>query len=279
VDGIPASQNHALLNGTLKHDWRFRGFVISDEAAVGGAVLLHRTEASIAAAAKHALEAGLDVIFQASYEQYRPYIAAVRSGSIPMSVIDSAVARVLRAKIQLGLFEHPYTAVDSAAAWQDHARGRVLARTAAHESIVLLKNDAGTLPLSRSVASVALIGTDADEARLGGYTLDSVRGVSILVALRARLGDRARYAPGPGRARDDYAVIPPQYFDSLSRPVLCGHLALGRATRHASRSQHRFSLDLQPTRAWYCHGLVLCALDWARSRAGERCATHRHRGQ
>lgn len=215
VDGIPASQNDTLLNGTLKHDWRFRGFVISDQAAVGGAVVLHHTEANTSAATQHALEAGLDVIFQSSYEQHHPYLAAVRSGSIAMSVIDSAVARVLRAKIQLGLFEHPYASVDSAAAWQDHTRGRVLARTAAHESIVLLKNEAGTLPLSRSVASVALIGTDADEARLGGYTLDGVRGVSILEALRARLGDRARYAPGPGRARDDYTVIPPQYFDSL----------------------------------------------------------------
>ena len=67
VDGIPATQSRWLLNDMLKRDWDFTGFVISDAAATGGATVLHTTEANTASATKHALESGLDVIFQSSY--------------------------------------------------------------------------------------------------------------------------------------------------------------------------------------------------------------------
>jgi beta-glucosidase len=215
VNGAPATQNHSLLDGTLKHDWGFGGFVISDQSAVGGAVVLHHTEASTATATKHALEAGLDVIFQSTYDQHVPYFAAFRSGAIPTSIIDSAVARVLRAKLRLGLFERPYVDIDSAARLSDNEQTRALAREAARASIVLLENKRSTLPLSSSVGSVAVIGTDAVEGRLGGYTLDDARGVSILDGLRARLGDRVRYAPGPGRSATAYDVVPDRYLDAL----------------------------------------------------------------
>ena len=215
VNGTPASQSRELLAGTLKRDWKFRGFVISDQSAVGGAVVLHHTEVNTASAAKDAIEAGLDVIFQSSYEQAPPYLAAFRSGRIAPRAIDSAVARVLRAKLQLGLFEHPYVDADSAAAWQENAASRLRAREAARKSIVLLENRAGTLPLTATVGSVAVIGTDAAEARMGGYTLDDAKGVSILDGLRARLGDRVRYAPGPGRSLTAYTVIPGESLDSL----------------------------------------------------------------
>src|SRR6185503_3366355 len=138
VDGVPATQNRELLNNTLKHDWKFTGFVISDQAATGGATVLHNTEASTATATKNAFDAGLDVIFQSSWPQHRPYLAAFKSGAIADSVIDSAVARVLRAKFELGLFERPYTNPDSAAYWNDNAAHRALARDAARKSIVLL---------------------------------------------------------------------------------------------------------------------------------------------
>ena len=216
VDGVPASENRALLDGALRHDWRFRGFIISDQSAVGGAIVLHHTEINTATAAQHALEAGLDVIFQSEYDQYAPYLAAFRSGAIANSVIDSAVARVLRAKFELGLFEHPYVDPDSATAWQDNVGTRVLSRDAARKAVVLLENRRNALPLAPAIASVAVIGTDAEEARLGGYTLESARGVSILDGLRSRLGGGVRYAPGPGRALGDHAVVPEQYFDSLS---------------------------------------------------------------
>jgi beta-glucosidase len=215
VNGIPASQSRELLAGTLERDWKFRGFVISDQSAVGGAVVLHHTEANTASAAKDAIEAGLDVIFQSDFRQAAPYLAAFRSGKIARLAIDSAVARVLRAKIQLGLFEHPYVDPDSAAAWQESEQSRLRARNAARKSIVLLENRSGTLPLSATLGSVAVIGSDAAEARMGGYTLDDATGVSILDGLRARLGDRVHYAPGPGRSVTANTVVPAESLDSL----------------------------------------------------------------
>ena len=209
VDGVPATQNRALLTATLRDEWGFGGFVISDAAATGGATVLHHTEASTASAAKDALNAGLDVIFQSSWPQHRPYLDAFRRGLIADSVIDLAVARVLRAKFQLGLFEHPYVDTDSAAYWNGNPLHRVLALDAARESITLLKNDRGTLPFARTVHSVAVIGTDASEARLGGYSGAGIAKVSILDGIRGKLGPRrVRFAPGPGRVAREYVVVP-----------------------------------------------------------------------
>ncbi len=210
VNGEPASQNHWLLTDVLRHQWGFRGFVISDAAATGGATVLHHTEATTATATKDALDAGLDVIFQSSYEQHRPYLAALQSGRISKDVIDSAVAHVLRAKFSLGLFEHPYVEPNSAAFWNDNPAHRALALEAARESIVLLRNEARTLPLGKRPRSIAVIGEDASEARLGGYSGPGVRPVSILEGIREKLGDATtiRYARGPGRTSRDYVAIP-----------------------------------------------------------------------
>ena len=209
VGGVPASQNHWLLDEVLKHDWSFSGFVISDAAATGGATVLHHTEANTAAAARDALNAGLDVIFQSSFPQHRPYLDAFRRGLIADSVIDSAVARVLRAKLELGLFENPYADADSAARANHSAAHRELALESARAGIVLLKNERATLPLGSAVRSIAVIGADASEARLGGYSGPGEARVSILDALRNRLGAaRVRYAPGPGRLVTEWVTVP-----------------------------------------------------------------------
>ncbi|MGH7638612.1 MAG: glycoside hydrolase family 3 N-terminal domain-containing protein [Gemmatimonadaceae bacterium] len=252
VDGLPASQSGPLLDGILRRDWRFPGFVISDQAAVGGAIVLHHTEANIATATKRAIEAGLDVIFQSSWEQHRPYLDAFRSGVISASAIDSAVARVLRAKFELGLFESPYVRVDSAAG----ASTAELARDAARKGVVLLRNESATLPLAPGTRRIALIGVDAVEARLGGYTLDDARGISILDGLRARLGDRVRRAPGPGRTDVAHAPIPAESFDSL-RGEYFDNIALEgapRITRPDANVDFRWTFNL-PARGipvgWY----------------------------
>jgi beta-glucosidase len=210
VDGDPATQSHELLTDKLRRDWGFTGFVISDAAATGGATVLHHTEASTATATKDALNAGLDVIFQSSFEQHRPYLDAFRRGMISDSVINAAVSRVLRAKFELGLFEHPYANPDSAAYWNGHADHRALALEAARASMVLLKNDKATLPLARTLRSIAVIGVDAAEARLGGYSGPGIHRVSMLDGIREKLGAQAtvRYAPGPGRVTNEYVTVP-----------------------------------------------------------------------
>ena len=217
VNGLPATQNPWLLNGILKDEWGFEGFVISDAAATGGATVLHMTEPNTPMAAKHAFEAGLDVVFQSTYEQHRPYLDAFRRGMIADSSIHAAVARVLRAKFQLGLFERPYVDADTAAFWNRHPDHLALAREAARESIVLLRNT-GLLPLTDSVRSMAIIGTDAAEARLGGYTAPGATGRSILDGIRQRLGDRAtiRYVPGPGRLTPTHTVVSGEFLRTSS---------------------------------------------------------------
>lgn len=210
VNGSPASQSRSLLTDKLRGEWGFTGFVISDQAAVGGATVLLHTEASTANATADAINAGLDVIFQSSYEQYRPYLDAFKRGLIPEAAIDSAVVRVLRAKIELGLFENPYVDADSAAYWNHNAEHVRLAREASRASIVLLKNERRRLPLAGSAKRIAVIGADASEARLGGYSANPVHVTSILDGIRERAGANAtvRYAPGPGRITPEWTVVP-----------------------------------------------------------------------
>ncbi|MGH7647539.1 MAG: glycoside hydrolase family 3 N-terminal domain-containing protein, partial [Gemmatimonadaceae bacterium] len=209
VGGVPATQNRALLTETLRREWGFTGFVISDAAATGGPTVLQHTEPSTPIAARDAFLAGLDVVFQSSWPQYRPYWRAFADSLIPPAVIDTAVARVLRAKFALGLFEHPYADPDRAAAQAGDASHRALARTAALESIVLLRNRRHILPLGLALRRVAVIGVDAREARTGGYSGAGVARVSILDGIRAALPHaRVAFAPGPGRLTQTVVPVP-----------------------------------------------------------------------
>jgi len=211
VDGRPATQQPWLLNQVLKRDWGFTGFVISDAAATGGATVLHMTEPSTPVAAQHAWEAGLDVVFQSTWEQHRPYLDAVRRGLVAPAILDSSVARVLRAKFELGLFERPYVDPDSAAHWSAGSPEQVrLAAEAAAASLVLLRNT-GVLPLAGTARTIAVLGADATEARPGGYSGAPRLRQTILEGLEAwarREGRAVRHAPGPGRFEEGAAVVP-----------------------------------------------------------------------
>ena len=213
VDGRPATQNPWLLNGILKDEWGFEGFVISNAAATGGATVLHMTEPNTPAAAEHAWEAGLDVVFQTTYPQHQPYLQAVEDGLVSEAVIDAAVSRVLKAKFEFGLFEEPMADPSEAARIANSAGHRELAREAARASLALLENRDGTLPLSTEVSSIAVIGVDAIEARQGGYSAVPVAAVSILNGIKERVGSTAavRFAPGPGRVNERTLVVPETY--------------------------------------------------------------------
>ena len=226
IDGSPATQNRRLLTDILKGTWGFSGFVISDAAATGGATVLHMTEANTAAAAQHALEAGLDVIFQTSWPQHRAYLAPFTRGAIDPSIVDAAVARVLRAKFELGLFEQPYVSPETAARITAQPEHRALAQEAAAKSIVLLKNDAKLLPLDKSMRRIAVIGPDAVEARLGGYSGPGRQRVTIFDGLRGAMGTGAdvQHAAGPGRtsgprdlspAGGGYIVVPAESLSTV----------------------------------------------------------------
>jgi beta-glucosidase len=201
-NGLPCSANPRLLTDILKGEWAFRGFVISDACAVGGSFSLHLTADSYLESGRQAWESGLDVIFQTELGHAALFGPAITAGKVGRARVDDAVRRVLRAKMELGLFEDPYVDPAEAERWNGHADHRALARKAAQESIVLLKNDGGVLPFRNGRASsIAVIGPDAVEARLGGYSGPGIRKVSLLDALRERAGGPSRvlYADGCGR--------------------------------------------------------------------------------
>ena len=203
-DGKPCSQSHFLLTEKLKNEWGFRGFVISDAGATGGANVLHFTSQDYADATKQSIEAGLDVIFQTSYDHYTLFYEAFQKNLIDPKAFDSAVARVLRAKFELGLFEYEYL-------YEGHILDTAYYTSsfdAARKSVVLLKNQNNILPLQKGV-SIAVIGPDAVEGRLGGYSREGSAEVTILQGLQDEFGkDSVYYAPGCGRSDNRNVTVP-----------------------------------------------------------------------
>jgi beta-glucosidase len=206
LNGVASSSNNWLLTEKLKKQWGFDGFIISDANAVGGEVVLHNTAKDYPESGIHAINGGLDVIFQTEYKHHELFIPAFLDGRIDSNRINDAVTRVLKAKFELGLFENPYVQE----AIPENKLHKQIAKQAALESFVLLKNKNNVLPFSKTIRSIAVIGTDADEARPGGYSGLGNNKISILEGLRQRAGKKIRvtYQPGCGRSNEDYVVVP-----------------------------------------------------------------------
>lgn len=164
LDGTPCTANSWLTIEKLRKEWGFDGFTIADADAVGIIHKLHHTINSWEEAGATAVNNGLDVIFQTTYDEHMPFLEACRSGLITEEALNRAVGQVLKAKFRLGLFEHPYMDESEADRWNACAEHRALAYEAACRSMVLLKNEHQTLPLSREVKRIALIGQDAAES-------------------------------------------------------------------------------------------------------------------
>lgn len=209
-DGSPCHASYWLLNTLLKEEWEFDGFVISDAGGTGGANVLHFTAADYPDATVKSLEAGLDVIFQTNYDHQMLFSPPFYDGSIAPEVINAAVARVLKQKFELGLFENPYVDPEEAARWNGHPDHREIALQAARESIVLLKNEKQILPISKNIKSIAVIGPDAAEARLGGYSGPGNQKISILEGIKTRAGAeiKVKYALGCDRENIEYNIVP-----------------------------------------------------------------------
>jgi beta-glucosidase len=216
LDGTPCSAGDWLNNKLIKSELGFRGFVISDAGAVGGANVLHFTARDYEEAAEHALKGGLDVVFQTSYDHYRLFIKPFQDGRIQAEVVDRAVARVLRAKFELGLFDRPYAGSAGSVGRWERGEHRAVALQAARESIVLLKNEKHTLPLSSGLFKIAVLGPDAAEARLGGYSGPGNDKVSILDEIKARVGaSRVLYAEGCARTDPNFLTVGAEYLSCV----------------------------------------------------------------
>ncbi len=165
IDGLPCAGSAAILDDLLRGELGFDGLVVADYFSV---LLLrnhHRVAADKGEAAVRALTAGLDLELPAADCYAQPLKDAIVAGAIDEELVNRSVRRVLRSKVQLGLFEQPYVDEGAAAACFDTPAQRALAREVAAASIVVLEND-GVLPLDPGIGSIAVIGPAADDQRL-----------------------------------------------------------------------------------------------------------------
>ncbi|MDB5117237.1 MAG: bglX 15, partial [Mucilaginibacter sp.] len=168
-DGVPIAASKYFLTDILRKKFGFNGYVVSDSHAVEDLFAKHHVARDSADAACMVLTAGVDV--RTDFDNPRIYINAmrrgIRNGSIPMSIVDERVKEVLAVKFWLGLFDHPYIAdIKQADAVVHNKESKALALRAAHEGMVLLRNENNLLPLAKeSLKTVAIIGPNAKEEK------------------------------------------------------------------------------------------------------------------
>lgn len=191
IDGIPCSANPWLLKDVLRKDWGFNGFVVSDLLSISGLNGGHATASTAAEGASQSIHAGLDVDLSGTGYGAN-LLEAVNSGLVETSVLDTAVARVLRMKFNLGLFDRPFVDEKLVAKKVATVENVTIARKVAQESIVLLKNEGDLLPLKKTVKRIAVVGPNADNAynQLGDYTAPQADGKvkTVLAGIRAAVG-------------------------------------------------------------------------------------------
>jgi beta-glucosidase-like glycosyl hydrolase len=235
LNGIPSTANPFTLKQILRKEWGFRGLVVSDWNAVGE-LIPHGIAADGATAARRAFLAGVDMDMVSSlYHDHLQQI--ISSGEAKQAELDEAVRHVLRVKLALGLFEHPFVDESAAAKALYHPESIALAQTAAERSFVLLKNANGPagkplLPLAGGIENVAVIGPLADDSSYpGGAPEGAGPRLSLPAALAQRVGaDHVFRLKGVGgRSKGG-----PGHFDAGGKS---GHERGGRFARASGTSR------------------------------------------
>ena len=263
-DGEPIQGSYHWLTEVLRGRYGFRGYVVSDSDAVEYLYSKHFTAADMKEAVRQAVEAGLNVrcTFRSPDSFIVPLRELVREGALSEDVVDSRVRDILRVKFLCGLFDNPYkNDLKAADAEVCKAENEAVAKQISLESIVLLKNDAATLPLSRdSVRRIAVIGPNATATDFvtARYGPNAVEPISVLDGIRATAGDaEVSYAKGcelvddnwPDSELMDYPLTQTEK-DSIARACEVASqadavvLVLGGGTRTCGENKSRSSLDL-----------------------------------
>jgi beta-glucosidase len=245
LDGIPGTANSVNLTDVLRKEWHFDGVVVSDWNAVKE-LIAHGVAANGADAATLALNAGVDMEMTSQhYSEYGPQL--VKEGAVPISRIDQAVRRVLRLKFRLGLFEHPYADEALEKATLLSPANLAAARELAARTFVLFKNDHQTLPISRQLKSLAVIGPLADDAQSmmgpwkgAGRKEDTV---TLLAGIRAKLPTaNIHYTEGCSVTNDSRAGF--EEAINAARESDFTILAVGESADMSGEAHSRSSLDL-----------------------------------
>ncbi len=248
IDGVPAHASPLLTRQILREEWSFDGTVVSDWTGVTE-LLAHGVAADSAAAAELALEAGVDMDMVS--EAFRRNIPAlVRAGRVSQATVDEAVRRVLRLKYRLGLFSEPYRGASAEAerAALLTAANRAAAREVGRQSIVLLKNDGGVLPLRKDLRTLAVVGSlGADSgaaignwAALGRHT----DAVPVLDGIRAAVSPRTTvlYSRGASPMSDDTTAIAAAV--ATARRADAVVLVIGESPAQSAEASSRASIEL-----------------------------------
>lgn len=245
LNGVPTSANHFTLTDVLRNEWKFDGFVVSDYTAVLE-LIQHGIAADGKDAAAQALNAGVDMemvsrLFNQNAEEL------IKQGQVSQQSIDEAVRRILRIKFRLGLFDKPFTDQSLEPKVTLNVTHLAAAREIAARSFVLLKNDNNTLPLSKTVSSIALIGPLADDQQnmIGSWSGDG-RGtdaVSLLQGLKAKLPQtKINYARGCEVICDQTAGFADAVRAARESDVVI--IAVGESADMSGEAASRSSLDL-----------------------------------
>lgn len=195
IDGTPVHASDWILTRILREELGFEGLVLSEGSGIETIIYEHLAK-DYKDAGPIALKAGVDVGISCETAYMRDMIANIEQGIVPESLLDRAVARILRMKFRLGLFENPSVDVSRAQQIVHNAKHQDLALQAARESIVLLRNEGNLLPLSKDVDSIAVIGPNADHAKnqLGDYVSHAVLQdiVTILEGIKATVSAKTK---------------------------------------------------------------------------------------
>jgi beta-glucosidase len=221
INGQPACANQFLLQDTLRGAWNFSGYVVSDCGAIGDINRNHKFVADIQDSAAISLKRGTDLDCGADTQGY---LTAIQTGLIGEKEADINLKRLFQARFQLGMFDPPemvkYAQIPFSE--NDTAANRELARKAAREAMVLLKND-GSLPLKSSVQKIAIVGPLADSipALEGNYNGTSSHYVTPLDAIRQQFASaQVTYTPGTKFLRNPVAIPASAYHTEDGKPGL-----------------------------------------------------------
>ncbi|RGN39405.1 glycoside hydrolase family 3 C-terminal domain-containing protein [Bacteroides oleiciplenus] len=206
LNDVPCTLNAWLLTKVLRNDWGFKGYVVSDCGGPSLLVNAHKYVKTKEAAATLSIKAGLDL--ECGDDVYdEPLLSAYRQYMVTDADIDSAAYRVLRARMQLGLFDsgekNPYTKISPAVIGsKEHQE---VALNAARECIVLLKNQKKMLPLNaKKIKSIAVVGINAGSSEFGDYSgLPVIAPVSVLQGIKDRVGEDVKVVYAPWKSAVD----------------------------------------------------------------------------
>jgi beta-glucosidase len=248
VDGEPACANTMLLQQTLKRDWHFNGYIVSDCAAITDVAVGHKFAVDMAHAAAVSVKAGTDL---SCGKEYAALTEAVQRKLISEAELNASVKRLFSARFRLGMFDPkervPYNRIPFGE--NNSSVHASLSLQAAHASMVLLKNDHSTLPLHKSVHSIAVIGPNAAAlpALEGNYNAIAAHPVTPLAAMESRFPGQIKYAQGSPYVEGLPVPVPETVFTTergkrgLQAEFFNGIRVSGTPVSH--RVDHRIDFD------------------------------------